>query len=57
MLIDLNVIHEWFVIQFFAMYETLCTYCFLAFDEKTSSLHFMLRKEELLCFVKIIHTL
>jgi hypothetical protein len=30
----------------------LCTYRFLAFGEKTPSLLFMLRKEELLCFVK-----
>jgi hypothetical protein len=27
-LIDLNVIYELFVIQFFAMHETLCTYRF-----------------------------
>jgi hypothetical protein len=57
MLIDLNVIYEWFVIKFFAMHETLCTYRFLAFGEKTPFLLFMLRKEEFLCFVKIIHTL
>jgi hypothetical protein len=30
----------------------LCTYRFWAFGEKTPSLLFMLRKEELLCFVK-----
>jgi hypothetical protein len=30
----------------------LCTYRFLAFSEKTPSLLFMLRKEELLCFMK-----
>jgi hypothetical protein len=32
--------------------KLLCTYRFLAFGEKTPSLLFMLRKEELLCFVK-----
>jgi hypothetical protein len=30
---------------------------FLAFGEKTPSLLFMLRKEEFLCLVRIIHTL
>jgi hypothetical protein len=54
---DLNVIYEWFVIQFFAMHETFYTYRFLACGEKTPSLLFMLRKEEPLCFVKIIRTL
>jgi hypothetical protein len=42
-----------FVIQFFAMHETLCTYRFLALGAKTPSLLFMLRKEELLCPVGI----
>jgi hypothetical protein len=42
-----------FVIQFFAMHETLYTYRFLAFGEKTPSLLFMLHKEENWCFVKI----
>jgi hypothetical protein len=56
-LMDLNVIYEWFVIQFFAMHETFYTYRFLACGEKTPSLLFMLRKEEPLCFVKIIRTL
>jgi hypothetical protein len=35
------------------MHETFCTYRFLACGEKTPSLLFMLRKEELLCFVGI----
>jgi hypothetical protein len=38
--------------MFFAMHETLCTYRFLAFGEKTPSLLFMLRKEEFLCLVR-----
>jgi hypothetical protein len=41
------------VIHFFAMHETLHTYRFLAIDEKTPSLLFMLRKEKDPCFVKI----
>jgi hypothetical protein len=41
-----------FIIHFFAMHETFFTYRFRAFGEKTPSLLFMLRKEELLCFVK-----
>jgi hypothetical protein len=41
-----------FVIQFFVMHETLCTYRFLAFGEKTPSLLFMLRKEELFMLCK-----
>jgi hypothetical protein len=41
-----------FVIHFFAMHETFMYIPFLAFGEKTPSLLFMLRKEELLCFVK-----
>jgi hypothetical protein len=45
MLIVLNLICKLFVTQFFAMHETLCTYRFLAFSEKTPSLLFMLRKE------------
>jgi hypothetical protein len=35
------------------MHEILYTYRFLAFDEKTPSLLFMLRKEKDPCFVKI----
>jgi hypothetical protein len=35
------------------MHETLCTYRFLAFSEKTPSLLFMLRKEKDPCFMKI----
>jgi hypothetical protein len=42
----LNLICKLFVIQFFAMHETLYTYRFLAFGEKTPSLLFMLRKEK-----------
>jgi hypothetical protein len=53
MCIFLNVICKLFVIHFFAMHETLYTYCFLAFGEKTPSLLFMLRKEKDLCFVKM----
>jgi hypothetical protein len=34
-----------YVIQFFTMHETLHTYRFLAFGEKTPSLLFMLREE------------
>ena len=45
------------IIQFFAMQETLCIYRFWAFGEKTPSLLFMLRKEEFLCLIRIIHTL
>ena len=41
-----------FIVQFFTMHETLHTYRFWAFGEKTPSLLFMLHKEELLCFVK-----
>jgi hypothetical protein len=44
---------NFFVIQFFAMHETLYTYRFLAFSKKTPSLLFMLHKEENPCFVKI----
>ena len=52
----MNVINKLFVIQFFMMHETLRTYRFWAFGEKTSSLIFMLREEypysvKTLCFV------
>jgi hypothetical protein len=53
MCIILNVTCKLFVIQSFAMHETLCTYRFLAFGEKTPSLLFMLRKEECLCFMRM----
>ena len=36
-----------FMVQFFTMHEILHTYCFWVFDEKTPSLLFMLREEEL----------
>jgi hypothetical protein len=41
-----------FVIHFFAMHETFMYIPFLSLRQKTPSLLFMLRKEELLCFVK-----
>jgi hypothetical protein len=53
MFVSLNVICKLFVIQFFTMHETLRTYCFLAFGEKTPSLLFMLREEKLLYLVRI----
>jgi hypothetical protein len=49
MFVSLNVVCKLFVIQFFTMHETLHTYRFLAFDEKTPSLLFMLREKKLLC--------
>jgi hypothetical protein len=53
MCISLNLIRKLFVIHFFAMHETLYTYRFLAFGEKTPSLLFMLRKEKDPWFMKI----
>jgi hypothetical protein len=41
-----------FVIHFFEMHETFIYIPFLSLRRKTPSLLFMLRKEELLCFVK-----
>jgi hypothetical protein len=41
-----------FVIHFFAMHETFMYIPFLSLRRKTPSLLFMLRKEELFCFVK-----
>jgi hypothetical protein len=49
----LNLICKLFVINFFAMHETLYTYHFWAFGEKTPSLLFMLRKEKNPCLVQI----
>jgi hypothetical protein len=49
----LNVICKLFVIQFFTMHETLCTYRFEPSAKKTPSLLFMLREEKLLCPVGI----
>jgi hypothetical protein len=53
MCIFLSVICKLFVIHFFVMHESLYTYRFRAFGEKTPSLLFMLRKEKDPCFVKI----
>jgi hypothetical protein len=41
-----------FVIHFFAMHETFLYIPFLSLRRKNTSLLFMLRKEELFCFVK-----
>ena len=38
-----------FMVQFFTMHETLHTYLFWVFGEKTPSLLFMLREEKFLC--------
>ena len=48
--VHLNVIYKsLFIIEFFTMHETLNTYHFWAFGEKTPSLLFMLREEKFLC--------
>ena len=52
----MNVIYNLFMVQFFTMHEILHSYHFWAFGEKTPSLLFMLREEDILrsCTISIL---
>ena len=56
--VHLNVIYKsLFIIQFFTMHETLHTYRFWAFGEKTPSLLFMLREEKIFMYNNVHNAL